>query len=146
METSFDGGGRGGCLAALGRRSWRERRLRAGVHAIDVGVDLGLAGDHGVDVPPDDRPNVVHRHDVVGSRHDYDRGAVLPADGERVVAAGRLFREQDAAAAFSGYLSRSTYSRPTAFERARASLTSALEGDTCRRAAVGVLCSVVLIP
>ena len=32
------------------------------------------------------------------------------------------------------------------FERARASGTSALEGDTCRRAAVGVLCSVVLIP
>ncbi len=70
------------------------RCLHPGVHALDVGVDLGLAGDNSVDVPPDDRPEVVHRHEIVRPRHCYDRGAVLPADCECVLTAGGLLGQQ----------------------------------------------------
>jgi hypothetical protein len=41
------------------------RSSTALVHALDVGVDLRGAGDDGVDIPPDDRLDVVHRKDVV---------------------------------------------------------------------------------
>ena len=70
------------------------RRLRPGVHTLDVGVDLGLTGNNSVDVPPDDRSEVVHRHQVVRPRHCYDRRSVLPTDCECVLAARGLLRQQ----------------------------------------------------
>ena len=86
-------GGSGGGLARrlggrLGRRSGgghgpcADGTLALAVHPLDVGVDLGRAGDDGVDVAADDRSHVVHRHHVVRSGDGHDGGAVLPSDRE----------------------------------------------------------------
>jgi hypothetical protein len=64
------------------------------VHALDVGIDLGRTRDDGVNVPPDDGSDVVHREHVVRSRHGDDRRAVLPADGEGVVPTSELLRQE----------------------------------------------------
>jgi hypothetical protein len=64
------------------------------VHPLDVGIDLGGTGDHGVDVPTDDGPDVVHREHVVRRCHSDDRRAVLPPDREAVMPTGELFGKE----------------------------------------------------
>jgi len=71
-----------------------DRWLRPAVHTLDVGVDLGYAGHDRMDVPTDDRPDVVHGHDVVRPGHGDDGSPILPADGERVVATRGLLGQE----------------------------------------------------